>query len=76
MQVKVMNRTYKMNRTEYEKLLQVAKKQVPFGIYAVEKNGYAELRNDQCDSMTKLKTLKRQFKREGFRVCANESVMI
>lgn len=67
-----MNRTYRMNRTEYERLLKVAKEQVPFGIYAVEKNGYAELRNDQCDSMTKLKTLKRQFKREGFRVRTNE----
>ena len=67
-----MNRTYRMNRTEYERLLQVAKKQVPFGIYAVEKNGYAELRNDKCDSMTKLKALKRRFKREGFRVRANE----
>ena len=72
MQVKVMNRTYRMSKTEYKKLLGVAKEQVPFGIYAVEKNGYAELRNDRCDSVTKLKALKRQFKREGFKVCANE----
>lgn len=67
-----MNRTYRMNRTEYERLLKVAKEQVPFGIYAVEKKEYAELRNDRCDSVTKLKALKRQFKREGFRVRANE----
>ena len=38
-------------------LLKVASDQVPFGIYAIEKNGYAELRCDRCQSMTKLKEL-------------------
>ena len=71
MQVKVMNRMYRMNRKEYEGLLEIARDQVPFGIYAVEKKDYAELRCDKCSSMTQLKKLTRQFKIQGFKVMAN-----
>jgi len=52
-------------------LLKIASEQVPFGIYAVEKKGYAELRCDHCDSMTKLKELTRQFRQQGFKVHKN-----
>ena len=37
MKVKVMNRLYQMSQKEYQGLLQVAKEQVPLGIYAIEK---------------------------------------
>ena len=56
---------YQMSRKEYQGLLQVAKEQVPFGVYAVEKADYAELRRDVCESITKLKELTRQFKATG-----------
>ena len=49
-------------------MLQIAKEQVPMGIYAVEKADYAELRRDKCESITKLK---RQFKSQGFKVWSN-----
>ena len=52
MKVKVMNRLYQMSQKEYQGLLQVAKEQVPLGIYAIEKQGYAELRCDKCSSVT------------------------
>ena len=39
---------YRMNRKEYQGLLEIAKEQVPMGVYALEKNDYAELRNDAC----------------------------
>ena len=71
MRVKVMNRLYRMSQKEYQGLLQTASDQVPFGIYAVEKKGYAELRCDKCDSMTQLKNLTRQLKAQGFKVYAN-----
>ena len=74
MQVTVMERTYQMSQKEYEGLLKVASEQVPFGIYAVEKQGYAELRCDKCESITQLKKLTRQFKARGFKVYANKSV--
>lgn len=66
-----MNRLYKMNQTEYQGLLKVASEQVPFGIYAIEKKEYAELRCDKCESITRLKALTRQFKAQGYKVLAN-----
>lgn len=69
-----MKRTYQMSQEECEGLLEIASEQVPFGIYAVEKQGYAELRNDKCKSITQLKKLIRQFKARGFKVYANKSV--
>lgn len=66
-----MNRLYQMSQKEYQGLLQTASEQVPFGIYAVEKQGYAELRCDHCKSVTQMKNLTRQFKAQGFKVYAN-----
>lgn len=74
MQVTVMERTYQMSQEEYEGLLEIASEQVPCGICAVEKQGYAELRCDKCKSITQLKKLIRQFKARGFKVHANKSV--
>lgn len=71
MQVKVASRIYRMSQKEYQGLLKVASEQVPFGIYAVEKTGYAELRCDKCKSVSQLKELTRQFKSRGFKVHAN-----
>ena len=62
---------YRMSRKEYQGLLDIASEQVPFGVYAVEKGNYAELRRDKCESVTKLKELIRQFKQQGFKVHAN-----
>ena len=71
MKVKVGSRTYRMSRKEYLGLLEVAKEQVERGIYAVEKSDYAELRNDNCTSITQLKAMIRSFKSQGFKVYAN-----
>jgi len=71
MKVKVGKRMYQMNREQYRGLLKVAKEQVTFGIYALEKKDYAELRADKCKSSTQLKELTRQFKSQGFKVLAN-----
>lgn len=71
MKVKVGTRTYRMNRSEYEGLLKVAKEQVLVGVYAVEKKDYAELRNDTCENKSKLKEVIRTFKAQGFKVYAN-----
>lgn len=71
MRVKVMNRIHPMSRQEYKHLLTVASEQVPFGIYAVEKGDYAEIRLDRCQSMTQLKEHMRNLKQKGFKVFAN-----
>lgn len=62
---------YSMSRKEYQGLLKIASEQVPFGIYALEKQGYAELRCDKCSSSTQLKAMIRQFKSQGFKVLSN-----
>lgn len=72
MKIKVGKRMYQMDRKEYMGLLKIAKEQVPMGIYALEKKDYAELRNDYCDSITKLKELTRQFRQQGFKVLVNK----
>lgn len=69
--VLVAKRTYQMSRKKYEELLEIAKEQVPRGIYAIEKNNYAELRNDKCASSAQLKAMIRLFKQQGFKVHAN-----
>ncbi len=51
--------------------MEVASEQVPFGIYAIEKKDYAELRCDKCKSITQLKEFTRQFKAQGYKVLAN-----
>lgn len=71
MKVRVMTRIYRMSKSEYQGLLKVASEQVPFGVYAVEKKDYAELRNDKCESVTQLKKLIRAFRQEGYKVHAN-----
>ena len=60
-----------MSQKEYLRMLELASEQVSFGVYAVEKGDYAELRNDRCGSMTQLKSLIRQFRAQGFKVYAN-----
>ena len=66
-----MNHLYQMNQKEYQGLLRTASEQVPLGIYAIEKQDYAELRCDKCKSVTQLKSLTRQFKAQGFKVHSN-----
>ena len=64
-----------MGKMEYRKLLQIASEQVPFGIYAVEKHDYAELRNDRCGSITQLKSMIRKYSSQGFKVYANKECL-
>ena len=71
MEVKIANRIYRMSKKEYQGLLKIASEQVKMGIYAVEKNNYAELRCDKCNSITKVKELTRQYRQQGFKVHAN-----
>ena len=72
MKVKVANKIYRMGKNEYQKILKVASDQVPFGIYAIEKNDYAELMNIKCMTMTQLKGFVRQYKAQWFKAYSNK----
>lgn len=71
MVVMIGKRAYKMSKKESQKFLKQMSSNVPFGIYAVEKNGTIEMRYDKCKSRTKLKELKRAFKQQGYKVYSN-----
>lgn len=60
-----------MSQERYKNLLALGSEQVPFGVYAIEKNGQAEMRIDHCKSVTQFKNLIRQFKARGYKVYAN-----
>mgnify|MGYP007068036683 FL=1 len=72
MRVNVNGKMYTMPRSQYKQLLTIASEQVHFGVYAVEKANYAELRHDKCKSITQLKAMIRQYKAQGFKVHANK----
>lgn len=69
--VKILDRPYRMNHKEFREFLKFASEQVPFGIYAVEKENYAELRRDKCSSMTQLKRMVREYQKQGLKVYKN-----
>ena len=71
MKVMIGKRAWEMGRREYQGLLEMAKEQVPMGVYAIEKDGLAILCDDRCETITQLKRLIRQYRAEGFRVLAN-----
>lgn len=66
-----MNRVWQMDQKQFRELLKLAGEQVPFGLYAVEKGGYAELLNLKCTSKRQLKQTKREWNAQGFRVYVN-----
>lgn len=72
MRVNINGKMYTMPRSQYKQLLTIASEQVHFGVYAVEKANYAELRHDKCKSITQLKAMIRQYKTQGFKVHANK----
>ena len=70
--VLIGGKTYTMNQAEYKRFLaNVASPEVPFGIYAVEQNGQAEMRLDHCKSITELKKKTAEYRKCGFKVYAN-----
>lgn len=71
MVVIIGEKIWEVSRKRYESILAIGKEQVPFGVYAIEKDGQTEIRHDHCESITELKALIRQFKSQGFKVYAN-----
>ena len=48
MKLIIDNSIYDMSRQQADKVLKVASEQIPLGVYAIEKDGIVELRNDKC----------------------------
>lgn len=61
-----------MGQEEYKRFLDgVASPEVPFGIYAVEKDGQSHMVIEKCESVTQLKIKTQEYKKLGFKVYAN-----
>lgn len=71
MKVIVNESVYEMGRKECKGILKVASTQIPFGIYAVEKDGICELRKDKFDSKEELKGAVAECAAKGFKVHYN-----
>ena len=66
------NRTYSMSREQFkEGIAPLARKAVPFGIYAVEKACQIHMVKEPCRSVTQLKKKKREYAAKGFKVYTN-----
>lgn len=70
--VQIGEKIWKMEKERYYSVLKVASDAVPFGIYAIEKNGQAEMRRDICSSIGQLKRLAQAFRQQGYKVHMNK----
>lgn len=71
MKVIINNHVYGMTRKQLNGVLDIASKKIPFGIYAVEKNGICELRKDTFDNVKELREAVLEYKNKGFKVFYN-----
>ena len=67
----INNSVYGMKARECKKLLEIAKKQVTHGIYAIEKDGVCELKNETYETDNELSEAIENYKKQGFVVHYN-----
>ncbi len=72
MKVILKDSIYEMNRKQFHGVLDIAKKSVKMGIYAVEKDGIVEMKNEIFDSKEDLKKSIAKYEKNGFKVYYNE----
>ncbi len=68
MRVILKDSMYEMSRKQFRGVLDVAKKSVKCGIYAVEKGGLAEMKNEEFESKEELEQSVKRYAQKGFKV--------
>lgn len=71
MKVIVKNNIYQLNKEQKNRILELVSNYVPYGVYAVEKGGIVELKDDVCVSGNELKKLVNEYRKLGFKVYYN-----
>ena len=71
MRVLLNDHLYDMNRKQFDGVLKVAKKAVKHGIYAVEKDGTAEMKKETYSNKSELEKAVKEYKEKGFKVYYN-----
>ena len=72
MRVLLNNHLYDMDRKQLDGVLKVAKKAVKRGIYAVEKDGMAEMKKETYSNKAGLEKSVAEYKEKGFKVYYSE----
>ena len=71
MRVLLNDHLYDMDRKQFDGVLKVAKKAVKHGIYAVEKDGTAEMKKETYSNKSKLEKVVKEYEEKGFKVYYN-----
>lgn len=71
MKIIVNDHVYGMTRKQMNLILKIASKNIPFGIYAIEKDGVCELKKEKFESGYKLKQTVSDYEKKGFKVMYN-----
>lgn len=71
MKVILKDKIYEMNRKQFNGLLDVARKSMKIGIYAVKKDGIAEMKNETFESKEELKKAVAEYAAKGFKAHCN-----
>lgn len=71
MKVILKDKVYEMSRKQFCGLLDVAKRSMNIGIYAVQKDGVAEMKNEQYENKADLRKAVAEYSKAGFKVYCN-----
>lgn len=72
MKVILKDKIYEMNRKQFCGLLDIAKRSVNMGIYAVQKDGVAEMKKETFENKDDLKKAVAEYVKNGFKVYCKE----
>ena len=72
MKVLLNNSVYEMSRKQFRGVLSVAKKAGKHGIYAVEKDGMAQMKKETHSNKAELEKAVAEYEEKGFKVYYNE----
>lgn len=72
MKVNVGDSLYEMGNEQFKGVLKIASKAIPFGIYAVSKNGMSILLKETYSNHEDLKKAVSDYAMKGFKVYYNE----
>ena len=71
MKVLINNNIYEMGKKTFKGVLDIAKKSVPFGIYAVQKDDFCEMKKETFKSAEEMNKQIVQYQKMGFKVYFN-----
>ena len=71
MRVLLNDHIYEMSRKQFDGVLKVAKKAVKRGIYAVEKDGTAEMKKEAYSNKVECEKSVKKYEEKGFKVYYN-----